>query len=92
MTYELVTRLPSGKERVQSYASDDSLAAGDALRLGGRFWLPDWPESERLRRCVDFRGNRGRPVRAVRLTDSGVLGVAGFERVRKYELEVESSD
>ena len=39
MTYELVTRLPSGKERVQSYASDDSLAAGDALRLGGRFWL-----------------------------------------------------
>jgi hypothetical protein len=39
MTYELVTRLPSGKERVQSYASDDLLAAGDALRLGGRFWL-----------------------------------------------------
>ena len=27
-----------------------------------------------------------------RLTDSGALGVAGFERVRKYELEVESSD
>jgi hypothetical protein len=39
MTYEVVTRLPSGKERVQSYASDDSLAAGDVLRLGGRFWL-----------------------------------------------------
>ena len=27
-----------------------------------------------------------------RLVDSGVLGVAGFERVRKYELEVESAD
>ena len=39
MTYEVVTRLPSGKERVQSYASDDPLAAGDVLRLGGRFWL-----------------------------------------------------
>jgi hypothetical protein len=39
MTYEVVTRLPSGKERVQTYASDDSLAGGDVLRLGGRFWL-----------------------------------------------------
>jgi hypothetical protein len=27
-----------------------------------------------------------------RLTDSGALGIAGFERVRKYELEVESAD
>jgi hypothetical protein len=27
-----------------------------------------------------------------RLIDSGALGVAGFERVRKYELEVEASD
>ena len=27
-----------------------------------------------------------------RLVDSGALGVAGFERVRKYELEVESAD
>jgi len=27
-----------------------------------------------------------------RLTDSGALGAAGFERVRKYELEVESAD
>jgi len=27
-----------------------------------------------------------------RLVDSGVLGVAGFERVRKYQLEVESAD
>jgi hypothetical protein len=39
MTYEVVTRLPSGKERVQTYASDDPLGAGDVLRLGGRFWL-----------------------------------------------------
>jgi hypothetical protein len=27
-----------------------------------------------------------------RLVDSGALGVAGFERVRKYELQVESAD
>jgi hypothetical protein len=39
MTYDVVTRLPSGKDRVQSYATDDSIAAGDVLRLGGRFWL-----------------------------------------------------
>lgn len=39
MTYEVVTRLPNGKERVQTYAADDALAAGDVLRLGGRFWL-----------------------------------------------------
>jgi hypothetical protein len=26
-----------------------------------------------------------------RLTDGGVLGIAGFERVRKYELEVETA-
>jgi hypothetical protein len=39
MTYEVVTRLPSGRERVQSYASDDPLAAGDVLRFGGRFWI-----------------------------------------------------
>jgi hypothetical protein len=31
-------------------------------------------------------------TRAVRLTDSGVFGIAGFERVRKYELEVEIAD
>ena len=39
MTYEVVTRLPSGKERVHRYVSDDPLGAGEVLRLGGRFWL-----------------------------------------------------
>jgi hypothetical protein len=39
MTYEVVTRLPSGKERVHRYASDDPIGAGEVLRLGGRFWL-----------------------------------------------------
>ncbi len=39
MTYEVVTRLASGKERVHQYASDDPLRAGQVLRLGGRFWL-----------------------------------------------------
>jgi hypothetical protein len=39
MTYELVTRLASGRERVHRYASDDPLGAGEVLQLGGRFWL-----------------------------------------------------
>jgi hypothetical protein len=39
MTYELVTRLPSGKERVHRYTSDEPLGAGEVLPLGGRFWL-----------------------------------------------------
>jgi hypothetical protein len=37
--YEVVTLLPSGKERVQRYASDDPFGVGEVLRLGGRFWL-----------------------------------------------------
>jgi len=39
MTYEIVTRIPSGTERVHRYASDDPLGVGDVLPLGGRFWL-----------------------------------------------------
>jgi len=39
VTYEVVTRLASGKERVHQYASADPLRAGQVLRLGGRFWL-----------------------------------------------------
>jgi hypothetical protein len=39
MMYEVVTRLPSGKERVHRYASDDPFGASEVLRLGGRFWL-----------------------------------------------------
>jgi hypothetical protein len=39
MTYEVLTRLPSGKQRVHRYASDDPLGPGEVLRLGGRFWL-----------------------------------------------------
>jgi hypothetical protein len=39
MTFDVVTRLPSGKERVHRYSSDDPLDAGDVLQLGGRFWL-----------------------------------------------------
>lgn len=37
--YEVVTRRRTGKERVHEFASDDPLAAGDVLRLDGRFWL-----------------------------------------------------
>ena len=39
MTYEVVTRPPTGKEREHRYSSDDPLVAGEVLRLGGRFWL-----------------------------------------------------
>jgi hypothetical protein len=37
--YELVTRSPAGKERVQPYSSDDPLTAGMVLQVRGRFWL-----------------------------------------------------
>jgi hypothetical protein len=37
--YELVTRSPAGKERVQPYSTDDPLTAGMVLQLRGRFWL-----------------------------------------------------
>jgi hypothetical protein len=39
VSYELVTRSPSGKEAVHRYASDDPLGPGEVLQLGGRFWL-----------------------------------------------------
>jgi hypothetical protein len=47
MTYELMTRLPSGKERMHRYSSDDPLGAGDVLQLGGRFWLVENVEAPR---------------------------------------------
>jgi len=37
--YELVTRSPSGKERVQPYVSEEPLTPGEVLQLRGRFWL-----------------------------------------------------
>jgi len=39
LTYELVLRTPTGKERVQEYASDEPLAPGEVVQLRGRFWL-----------------------------------------------------
>jgi hypothetical protein len=45
VTYEVVTRPPSGKERVQQYASDEPLAPGEVLQLRGRFWLVEAVES-----------------------------------------------
>jgi hypothetical protein len=39
LKYELVTRSPSGKERVHQYASDEPLTPGEVLQLRGRFWL-----------------------------------------------------
>jgi hypothetical protein len=37
--YEVVTRGVDGKERVHEYATPDSLAPGEVLRLRGRYWL-----------------------------------------------------
>ena len=39
LKYELVTRSPSGKERVQPYVSEEPLTPGEVLQLRGRFWL-----------------------------------------------------
>jgi hypothetical protein len=45
--YELVTRIPSGKERVRKYAADEPLGPGDVLQLGRRFWLVETVEGTR---------------------------------------------
>src|SRR5205823_8555118 len=39
LRYEVVTRPPSGTERVHQYASDEPLVPGEVLQLRGRFWL-----------------------------------------------------
>ena len=39
LKYELLTHSPSGRERVQQYASEEPLTPGEVLQLGGRFWL-----------------------------------------------------
>jgi hypothetical protein len=44
VTYEVVTRSPSGNERVQQYVSDEPLAPGEVLQLRGRSWLVETVE------------------------------------------------
>jgi hypothetical protein len=44
MTYEVVTSISREKERIRRYSSDDPLAPGDVLRMGGRFWLVETVE------------------------------------------------
>jgi hypothetical protein len=39
VSYELVTRSPSGRDRSRQYASEEPLSSGEVLQLGGRFWL-----------------------------------------------------
>jgi hypothetical protein len=46
--YELVTRSPSGKERVQQYTAEEPLEPGDVLQLPGRFWLVETVEGTRV--------------------------------------------
>jgi hypothetical protein len=46
--YELVTRSPSGKERVHQYTADEPLEPGDVLQLLGRFWLVETVEGTRV--------------------------------------------
>jgi len=38
-TYEIVTRNGAGGERVRHYTSEDGLAPGSVVALGGRYWL-----------------------------------------------------
>jgi hypothetical protein len=46
LRYEIITRPPSGKERVQQYVSDEPLAPGEVLQLRGRFWLVETVERD----------------------------------------------
>lgn len=46
LRYEVVTRPPSGKERVQQYVSDEPLVPGEVLQLRGRFWLIETVEPD----------------------------------------------
>ncbi|HLB19171.1 MAG TPA: hypothetical protein VK613_08580 [Gaiellaceae bacterium] len=46
LTYELVLRTPTGKQRVQQYASDEPLAPGEVVQLRGRFWLVESLDAE----------------------------------------------
>jgi hypothetical protein len=39
LTYELLTHSPSGRERLDQYASEEPLTPGEVLQLRGRFWL-----------------------------------------------------
>jgi hypothetical protein len=55
LNYELVTRSPSGKQRVQQYAADEPLTPGGVLQLRGRFWLVesvDEPDGDRAGRAI----------------------------------------
>jgi hypothetical protein len=56
LKYELVTRSPSGKERVQQYASEEPLTPGEVLQLRGRFWLVE---------TVDASDGESGPPRAI---------------------------
>ena len=48
VAYEIVTRNGAGHEHVRRYTSEDELAPGSVLVLGGRGWLVDEVEGERV--------------------------------------------
>jgi hypothetical protein len=47
-TYEIVTRNRAGAEHVRRYTSEDTLAQGSVVALGGRYWLVDRVDHDRL--------------------------------------------
>jgi hypothetical protein len=46
--YEIVTRDRSGREHVRRYTSEDALAPGSVVALGGRYWLVERVEQARV--------------------------------------------
>jgi hypothetical protein len=47
-SYEIVTRNRAGREHVRRYTSEDALAPGSIVLLGGRYWLVERVEEPRV--------------------------------------------
>ena len=48
VSYEVVTRDRAGREHARRYASDDALAPGSLILLGGRYWVVERVEQSRV--------------------------------------------
>jgi hypothetical protein len=48
VSYEVVTRGRTGREQVHPYTSDDALAPGSLVVLGGRYWVVERVEQSRV--------------------------------------------
>ena len=45
-TYEIVTVTRAGAKRLHKYTTDEDLRPGAVLRLAGRYWLVNGPETD----------------------------------------------